>query len=605
MKDRRGSIFYIGKAKDLRARMGTYLGAGSGDDRYFTRLLSRILRDVDFILTANEKEALLLESELVKRHQPRFNVLLRDDKSFLHLRVRSASPYPRIEVVRRRKSDGARYFGPFDSARSIRNTLHIINQHFGLRTCSDGDFRARTRPCLEHQIGRCPAPCVLDVDREAYERSLRDAMLFLDGRAGQLVRRLRRRMEGAAAEMAFEQAARHRDQIRAIERTLERQDVVLGRDEDIDVIALAWEGERAAFEVARYREGYPFGSRSHRAPGTAGDAPAAAMSSFLHQLYERLSDLPREVLVNIEPEMLEALREVLSARAGRSVRLRVPKRGPKRALVRAATRNARQRLSESERDHRRRMDTLARVQARLRLRSFPQRIEGFDISNISGSDAVGSMVVFSEGLPDQAGYRRFSIRTVIGSDDYAMMAEMLVRRFRDAESLGPLPDLVVIDGGKAHLRAVLSALDAAGLGPVEAVALAKERSEVQLRARRGVPTGDIDPFARRPERVYLPDAKDPVLLRPRDATTHLLAHLRDEAHRFAITYHRSRRRRRTVRSALDEIAGVGPKRRAALLSTFGSVEGLRGVEAETMAERAGVPLAVAQAVAEFFAVCPT
>ena len=601
MKDRQGAVFYIGKAKDLRARLGTYLGAGTGDYRYFARLLGRLLRDVELVLTANDKEAILLESELVKRHQPRFNVHLRDDKSFLHLRVRAKVEYPRIEVVRRRKSDGARYFGPFDSAGSIRNTLRVVNQHFGLRTCSDTDFRMRSRPCLEHQIGRCPAPCVLDVEREDYERSLKDAMLFLDGRAGQLIGRLRGRMKEAAAATAFERAARYRDQIRAIERTLERQDVVLGKHEDLDVVALAWEGERAAFEVARYKEGYPLGTRSHPAPATAGNAPSAAMSSFLLQLYERLSDVPKEVLVNIEPQMAEALRDLLAARAGRAVRLRVPARGPKRALVRAAARNARQRLSDSERDHRRRMDTLARVQARLHLRAFPQRIEGYDISNISGSDAVGSMVVFSEGLPDPAGYRRFNIRSVAGVDDYAMMAEMLVRRFRDGERLGPMPDLVVIDGGKAHLRAVLAALDTEGFEPLDAVALAKERSESQLRARRGVPSGDVDPFARRPERVYLKDAKDPVRLAPRDAVTHLLAHLRDEAHRFAITHHRSRRRKRTIRSALDEISGVGPKRRAALLKTFGSVDGLHGVAPAAIAERAGVPIAVATAVAEALA----
>jgi excinuclease ABC subunit C len=596
MMNNSGKVFYVGKAKSLKKRMHTYLRSPKSDIRYFVGQLSNLLFDVHFNLTLNEKEAILLENELIKRHQPKFNVQLRDDKNFLHLRLRNDQDFPRLEIVRQRKNDSARYFGPYDSARSIRDTLHILNRHFQLRTCTDSDFKGRTRACLEHQIGRCPAPCVLDIPKEDYADSVRDASLFLSGNPRQLLKTLGKRMKDASEAMRFEQARRFRDQIQAIKRSLVRQDVLLNRDENLDVIALATSEERAVFEVSRYRDGYPLGSRSYPAPRSGSTDPAALMASFIHQLYNHVQDIPQTILTNVSAQMSHSLEEVLSNKACRKTSIRVPKRGRKRKLMGATELNARHRLSASEDEHNRRMDRLSRLQEKFHLRNIPARIECYDISNIHGTDAVGSMVVFTDGAPDRAGYRKFKIKTVDGIDDFAMMAEMLTRRFNDGEKLGPPADLVVLDGGKAHLNAVIKALEKEEHTGLEICALAKEKREVLLAARTKTTERKSDPFARRPERVYLPEARDPVPLKNSDPVTHLLAWLRDEAHRFAITFHRKKRMQRTIRSQLDTIKGVGPKRRSMLLKTFGSVDGLRGISAHEIADRARVPIKVAALV---------
>lgn len=591
-----GKVFYVGKAKSLKKRMRTYLRSPKSDLRYFVGQLSKLLFNVQFHLTHNEKEAILLENELIKRHQPKYNVQLRDDKNFLHLRLRSDQEFPRLEVVRNRKNDGARYFGPYDSAKSIRDTLHILNRHFQLRTCTDSDFKSRTRACLEHQIGRCPAPCVLEVPREDYASSVQDAALFLAGNPRQLLKTLRTRMKDASENMRFEQAGRFRDQIQAIKRSLVRQNILLDRDEDLDVIALATSDARAVFEVSRYRDGYPLGSRSYPAPQSGVTDPEALMASFIHQLYNYVQDIPPTILTNVSAQMTHSLEEVLGQKAGRKIAIRVPSRGQKRKLLGTAELNAQHRLSASEDEHHRRMDRLTRLQQKFHLRNIPARIECYDISNIHGTDAVGSMVVFTDGAPDRAGYRKFKIKTVDGINDFAMMAEMLTRRFRDGEKLGPPADLVVIDGGKAHLNSVVKALEKEGHQALEICALAKEKSEAVLAARTKGGGKAQDPFARRPERVYLPEARDPVPLKSNDPVTHLLAWLRDEAHRFAITFHRKKRMQRTVRSELDSIKGVGPKRRGQLLKTFGSVDGLRGVSAHEIAHKAQIPLQIAKLV---------
>jgi len=426
--------------------------------------------------------------------------------------------------------------------------------------------------------------------------SIRDAILFLQGHPRPLLRRLNERMEAAAKEMAFEQASRYRDQIQAIKRSLTPQDILLTNDDDLDVIALVAQGERAVFHVTRYREGFPLGSRHHIYHARTTDQdPAAAMSSFIHQLYEKLQDLPPEVVVNIQPTMPDALSILLSARRERRVRIKVPSRGKKRALVERAVKNAQQRLQESNDDHQRRMDTLARLQELLRLRNFPQRIECFDISNTHGTDAVGSMVVFTEGAPDIASYRKFSIQSVDGIDDFAMMAEMLRRRVRDGDKLGPLPDLIVLDGGRSHLNAVRKALDEEQGWEQDIVALAKERKDRHVEVEPG------QSHAKRPERVFLPNVKDPIPLKNGQATTHLLTWLRDEAHRFAITYHRGKRIKRTLRSRLDGIPGVGPKRRTAMLQEFGSLDQLKNISAAEISRRAQIPVGVAQAVEDYLA----
>ncbi len=592
MEGSEGNVFYIGKAKNLRRRLRSYFQTRPGDPRYFVSVLEDLLQDITFVLTTNEKEALILENELIKQHQPKFNVQLKDDKNFLHIRLDTSNPFPRLETVRRRSNDHARYFGPYDSSPSLRNTLNIVNRHFGLRTCSDHDFRTRTRPCLEHQLGRCPAPCVLELPANSYEHSVHDATLFLEGRCRDLVDRLKQRMKEASNQTQFERAAHYRDQIRAISRSLTRQDVVLKRAENLDVIAFATEQSRALVQVTRYRDGYPVGNRHYRMPASSVEHPETALTTFLHILYERRQDTPPLILINRPVAMQEALVDVLSERAGRNITLRCPQRGQKRALIRSAERNALQYLKQTTEQDLKRLDTLAHCQSLFNLKNLPVRIETYDISNIQGADAVGSMVVFTDGKADRAGYRCFGVKTISGIDDFAMMAEMLVRRFNDGETLGPLPDLVIIDGGKAHLRSVIQALELAGHIDLEIIALAKERIDRQ----RDTESGALQELSRRPERVYLRNAKDAIPLKRSTAITNLMAMMRNEAHRTAINFHRKRRRRRTIRSELDHINGVGPKRRALLLREFGSVQELSHQSPEALVERTGIPLSVAQAV---------
>tara|TARA_B100000029_G_scaffold417681_1_gene422435 strand:- start:1706 stop:3595 length:1890 start_codon:yes stop_codon:yes gene_type:complete len=592
MEGHDGDIFYVGKANNIRQRLRSYFQTNPGDSRYFVSILEKLLVDISFVLTTNEKEALILENELIKQYHPKYNVLFRDDKNYLHIRVDTSKPFPRLETVRRRANDQALYFGPYDSSGSLRNTLNIVNKHFGLRTCTDHEFRTRTRPCIEHQIGRCPAPCVLELPANSYERSVHDATLFLEGRCRDLVDRLKQRMTEASSQTLFERAAHYRDQIQAITRSLTRQNVVLKRAENLDVIAFATEDNRALVQVTRYRDGYPVGNRRYQMPASSIEHPDSALTTFLHTLYERRQDTPPLILINRSISMQKALTDVLSDRAGRNVALRCPQRGQKRALIRAAERNALQHLKQSTAQDLKRLDTLAQCQSLLNLKNLPVRIETYDISNIQGSDAVGSMVVFTDGKPDRAGYRHFGVKTISGIDDFAMMAEMLVRRFNDGETLGPLPDLVILDGGKAHLRAVIEALERAGHIDLEIVALAKER----VKKQRDDEPGKLQDLSLRPERVYLRNAKDPIPLHRATAVMHLMAMMRNEAHRTAINFHRKRRRRRTVRSELDGIKGVGPKRRTLLLREFGSVQELRRQSAATVTERTGIPMALAKTI---------
>jgi len=601
MKDATGEIFYIGKAKSLRARIQSYLSPNSTDRRYFVSIIERLLEDVSFVLTRNEKEAILLESELVRTHQPRFNVELKDDKSFLHLKLRKDTTFPRLEVTRRRKKDGARYFGPYDSASKIRDTLRIVNRFFGLRTCSDSELKNRSRPCLEHQIGRCPAPCVLPLPEGAYEDSIRDTVAFLEGRTKDLRDTLTRRMNQRSKQMRFEEAARLRDQLKAIERSLLRQDVVLAKQEDLDVIAFARDESRAVFETARYREGRLVGVRSYPLDSINTDEPSALVSTFVHQLYERSQDIPPTVLVNHAPNMKTSLEELLEPLAGRVVRIVRPQRGQKRALVVTAEKNAHQRLSESTREQERRTELLLRVQRKFHLRRPPLRIECYDISNISGTDAVGSMVVFTDAVSDPAAYRSFNIRTVEGSDDFASLAEVLLRRLNRGKELGALPDLVILDGGRSQLKVVLDTIASLPETGVEFIALAKERLIREPDHSRSISTEspqNARPFRRKPERVYLPNTKDPIKLAAGDAVTNLFAQIRDEAHRFAIRAHRKKRSKRVIKSELDGISGIGPTRRTQLLTVFGSVQGVREASLSELIERGGLPKKLALFVSE-------
>lgn len=630
MKDRRGEVVYVGKAASLRARVRQYFDAGGGDDRIFVPLLEDLLGGVEVIVTRSEKEAVLLENELIKRHRPRFNVRLRDDKDFIVLRLDERHPYPRLEVRRAREKRvaGARYFGPYSSASSIRETLRIVNRHFQLRTCTDHVLDHRKRPCILYQIQRCPAPCVYDIPAEEYRQSVEDAVEFLEGRESELVERLRARMAEAAAAMRYEDAARLRDQLHAVERSLEKQRVLMADRADRDVVGLYREGPDLVVQVLSMRGGKLQDSRSH--PFREQEFPDAdILSSFLSLYYEQ-NPAPDEVLVPVEPAAAEALADVLSERRGRRVRLLTPQRGAKADLLDVAARNAEQGFrSWHEKDERREKAMQALVRS-LHLARPPRWIECYDISTFQGALAVGSGVSMKDGEPDKANYRRYKVKGVSGQDDFAMLYEVITRRLRRAIGEGSFPDLVVIDGGKGQLNAALAAAKDLGLSTspvtgipgapfVEMVGLAKSRlvdpaalgtaRVVGRRARRGGLVADaaevqergfVSELARSPERVFLPGRKDAVVLRQNSAELFLLARLRDEAHRFAITFHRKLRRERNFQSSLEEIPGIGEGRRKALLRHFGSLRRVKEATVAEISEVEGFGPKQAAAVFDFF-----
>lgn len=587
MRGRGGEVIYVGKAVNLRNRVRSYFTRGGSDSRAFVGLLDRLLGDVETVLVSNEKEALLLENELIKKHRPRFNVQLRDDKNFICLRLDVGHAYPRLEVVRRFKKDGARYFGPYSSASSIRETLRIINRYFQLRTCSDHVLENRRRPCLLHQIGRCPAPCVYPILPEEYRRGVDEVILFLEGKAGELVDGLRARMKSAAAELKFEEAARVRDQLIAIERSLERQKVALAEVIDQDVFGFYREADRLLIYVLYLRQGRITGGQAF--PFSGQEFPdEELLASFVNLYYDHENFVPKEVLLPFEPEGLEGLAELLTERKGERVRVLVPRRGEKADLVRMSSRNAEQAFQERKRSKDETAALLERLRDRLHLTRVPRRMECFDISHFQGSTVVASQVAVTDGELDKARYRRFKIKTVAGNDDFASMYEVIARRLRRGLAERDLPDLLVIDGGKGQLASAEAAARDLGVEGIDLIALAKSRD-------LEVPDRD-QASARSPERVFLPQRKDPIVLPQNSPELFLLTRLRDEAHRFAITFQQKLLRRRNLRSQLEDIPGVGEGRRSALLRHFGSVKAVREASIEALAEVEGIGPAVAERI---------
>jgi excinuclease ABC subunit C len=595
LKDRQGTIVYVGKATSLFSRVRSYFTPSTGDTRAFVPLLSGLVGDVETLVTRNEKEALLLENTLIKRHRPRFNVMLRDDKNYLVLRLDPRGRYPRLEVTRRIADDGALYFGPYHSATSCRQTLRLVNRHFQLRTCSDRTLDNRARPCLQYQIKRCPGPCVFDVDPQEYAQQVRDVTLFLRGKGDELLADLERRMTAAAAALEFEVAARIRDQLAALRAALMGQGVVGAAAADQDVFGYYREGDRVDVVVLVVRGGKLSGRRPFSLSGQEFPDPEV-LSAVVSRYYDDGESVPAEVLVPLSLEDAGAKREWLSDLRGSAVQLRVPRRGAKRDLLELAMRNARSNFETRRQRHSDLEQALAKLQRRLHLSRPPRRMECFDISGFHGQQVVASMVVLQDGEPRRAAYRSFKIRAP-EKDDFAAMYEVLSRRLRRAREGEPgweLPDLLVVDGGKAQLSMARAALRDVGLPPgvepPDLVALAK-----QERPGAG---GEAE---RKPERVFLPQVKDPVRLLPNTAELYLLARARDEAHRFAVTFHKRLRRRRTLRSGLEDIPGIGPKRRQQLLKHLGSLRRVRGASVAEMAAVPGMTTRAAEAVAEYFA----
>jgi excinuclease ABC subunit C len=577
MRDRGGKVIYIGKAKDLRGRVRGYFNCP--DERSQIQFLVRRVEDIETLVTSNDKEALILENNLIKQYKPRYNIRLKDDKSYLSIKVTTQHLWPRIIATRKIVKDGNRYFGPFSSAVAARETIDIIEKHFQLRNCTDHNFRNRSRPCLQYQIKRCMGPCVLPVSAEVYREQVRQAMLFIDGKQQLLIDELKQRMEEKSDALEYEAAARIRDQIQAVDKTLERQRMVAHWGADQDIFGLYREGGFIEVQVLLVRQGKLTDNLSYSLEDL--EFPdEEIVASLLTQFYQGHRFIPDEILLPVSIEDREVREEYLGERKGKRVEILCPQRGDRRHLVQMAQDNAKQSFSERHDQEKAREKMLRELQAQLRLKRYPQRIECFDISMIHGAHAVGSMVTFIDGEPDKNLYRHFRIRTVdasSGGDDFAMMLEMLKRRFTRGKEEADLPDLIVVDGGKGQLAMALTAMAEIGIEGVEAVGLAKMR--VQAAAR----SSEIE---RSEERVFLPGQSNPVILKRNSNALFLLQRVRDEAHRFAITHHRKLRSKQTLFSALDRIPGVGGVRKRALLRAFGSV---KRIEEATLEELLQVP----------------
>ena len=573
MRDREAKVIYVGKAKDLRARVRAYFR--SGDGRSQIQFLLRRAEDIETLVTANEKEALILENNLIKQYKPRYNIRLKDDKSYLSIKVTVQHPWPRIFATRKIVKDGNRYFGPFSSAIAARETLDIIEKHFLLRNCTDYNFKNRTRPCLQYQIKRCPGPCVLPVDPKEYQEQVRQAILFIEGKSQELADELKHLMKEKAGALEFEAAAKIRDQIQAVERTVEKQRMVSHWGIDQDIFGLYREGGFIEVQVLFVRQGKLTGNQSYSLEDLEF-SDEEVLESLLTQFYQGARFIPDEILLPVELEDREVRQEYLSERKGRKVSIFSPRRGDKRQLVEMAAQNARQSFFERHDQEKERERMLLELQQQLRLRHYPQRVECFDISNIHGSHAVGSMVTFFNGEADKNRYRHYRIRTVdsaSGGDDFAMMYEVLKRRFSRGLGEGDLPDLVVVDGGKGQLGMALAAMRDLGVKDVDVAALAK------MRVQRSARSPEIQ---RSEERVFLPGQSNPVILKRNSNALFLLQRVRDEAHRFAITYHKQLRTRQTLYSALDRVPGVGGARKRALLRAFGSIKRIEEASLEEL-----------------------
>ena len=572
-KDLRGRVLYVGKATDLRARVRQYL-SGS-DERFMVPFLVSEAHDVDAILTRTEKDALLLENTLIKQHRPRYNVKLRDDSNFLHLALDRSAEWPRYRLVRQIKTDGSLTFGPYHSASKARDTLAFLQRAIPLRTCTDSVLRSRSRPCLLHQMNRCVAPCVGLTTKEEYDQLLDESVLLLQGRRQALVRRLQKRMLEASEALEFEKAARFRDLIRSIEATLERQQVIDTRLADRDVWGLFRQGSRGALALVPVREGVMSQPRVRSFEGLAGD-DGEILSSLVNAGYPEGSYIPPEIVLPTAPSDVEALAEVLSDRRGRKVTIRTPKRGAKLRLVHTATENARLTWLRANDEDTRREQALAELAEIVGLEVPPRRIECFDNSNLGGTNPVAAMSVFIDGKPDRREYRRYKVKTVVGSDDFATMREIIGRRIRRAVDEGDVPDLMVVDGGRGQLNAALEALREYGTPEQPVIGISKPRTE----RRRG----DRDAT----DKLILPGQEAPVALPEGHPALRLVQHLRDEVHRHAVTYHRKVRRKNTLLSVLEEIPGVGPARRKALLKSLGSAAAVVDASEDQLAEVPGI-----------------
>ncbi len=590
MKDEQGEVLYVGKALVLRDRLRSYFGSPAGLTTKIQRLVERIA-DFEFIVTDSESEALILENTLIKRYRPYYNARLKDDKTYPYLKIDLTEEFPRVYITRQAADDGARYFGPFASSGSVRQTMDLVKKLFPYRSCTKTITGTDPRPCLEYFIHRCVAPCSGYATGEEYARVIQQVILFMEGNTEAVTRDLQQRMAAASEELEFERAAVLRDQVRSIEQVAEQQRIIVDSNPvaDLDAVALAQGTNETWVEVffVRYRK---LVGRDHFfMEGAQDDAPGVVLAQFIKQFYQTASAIPQRILVQHPLDDAELITDWLRQRRGGPVKLLSPQRGHYKKLMDVVAENATQGLAQHRVKWLHNDDVIGQamteLQEELSLPRLPQRMECYDISHVQGTNVVGSMVVFQDGRPKPAHYRRFRIKTVEGVDDYASMREMLRRRFKrltgpDASgsedgrgelpvkppgSWGILPDLVLIDGGKGHLSAAQEVLLHLGLQQIPLAALAKEN-----------------------EWLFVPHGPEPIVLPRQSQALYLVQRIRDEAHRFAITYHRNLRSKSSLRSALDQVTGIGPKRKRMLLRRFGSVPGIKAAAVDDIAAVPGM-----------------
>ncbi|MBI4301689.1 MAG: excinuclease ABC subunit UvrC [Chloroflexi bacterium] len=589
MKDGAGVILYVGKAASLRHRVRSYFGAPQTLSHKLERLMARVA-NIDFIITDSVQEALLLESNLIKSHRPHYNVRLKDDKNYPYLKITINEYWPRVCITRRMEDDGARYFGPYASAKSVRKTLELIKRLFPYPSCNRNITGTDARACLDYYIHRCVAPCIGVATKEECREIIDQVILFLEGKLEQVVWELRRKMESAAEALEFERASVLRDQLQAVEKVTEQQKVISTAREDEDVIAFASNKDEAHVQVFFIRGGKLGGHEHYVLEGIQDESPSVIMTSFVKQFYTSAPSLPPRILLQHPVEDMAVTTRWLENKKGATVKLLVPRRGEKKKLVDMAAKNAEELLQQYQvqrwANAHQITTALEELQEQLFLPGLPRRIECYDISDIQGAAAVGSMVVFAEGRPKPAHYRRFMIKTVSAANDYAMVQEVLRRRFKrsggfkvdlrdETSTWAIMPDLILIDGGRGQLNAALEVTQELGLNSVAVASLAKEREE-----------------------LFRPQRTEPIILPRNSPALYMVQRIRDEAHRFALSYHLKVRKRQAMISSLDGVPGIGPKRKRALLQRFGSVKGIKEASVEELASVAGMSKALGQKLKE-------
>lgn len=590
MKSAVGKIIYVGKAKNLKNRVRSYFGERSDHSPKTKFLMSHVI-EIDYILTKTEVEAFLLEASLIKKHRPKYNIRLKDDRSYPYIQLTWQDKFPRLYVARKVRKDGSLYFGPYTSGAAVHGTIRLLNRTFRVRDCTDAVFKTRKRPCMTHQIGRCAAPCVKLVSESEYRLDVEGALDFLRGKDHELLDRMKARMMESARDEKFEVAAKLRDSIRAIESILERQAVVsVNADMNQDAVGFFGDERGTLIETVHVRNGRVIGSRAHFFPLLNPEDPAEDprewLVSFLNQYYED-NVVPDEVLLTVEigAEMTKLFETVLRSRTGGKNTVRYPTEESGRALIDMANQNAQAHFTKYVTKSEEKKKGLDEIQKKLNLTKSPARIECYDISTFQGSETVASQVVFEDGVPNKDQYRRYKIKTVEGIDDYASMREVLTRRFGHKEY--EEPQLIVIDGGKGQLNIATRVLEEIGQGHIPVVGLAKARTKSDFA------NPDVESTE---ERFFLPGRANPVLFRSNSEAHHILVGIRDEAHRFAITYHRKLRENASLESELDFVVGLGEKRKRDLLKHFGSVEALKAATAEEVAEVPGINRVLAERI---------